>query len=171
MFLSAHCNEVNLVVRRPLAETMSNYLIERIAAQPNITLHVGSEISELHGDKAGLTGVTWRNRETGETMECQTRHLFLFIGADPNSAWLGECDAVRDRKGFVVTGEALDADALKVRAGLPTVVRRRSKRACPACSPSATCGQARSSAWRRASAKARRSSRRFHAYLAERAAA
>ncbi len=39
--------------------------------------------------------------------------LFLFIGADPNSAWLGECDAVRDAKGFVLTGEALDDDALK----------------------------------------------------------
>ncbi len=113
VFLAGHCNEVNLVVRRPLAETMSNYLIERIAAQPNIKLHVGSEISELHGDRTGLTGVTWRNRETGATEECHTRHLFLFIGADPNSAWLGECDAIRDRKGFVMTGDALDADALK----------------------------------------------------------
>lgn len=42
-----------------------------------------------------------------------TRDLFLFIGADPNSAWLGECDAVRDRRGFVVTGDTIDADALK----------------------------------------------------------
>ncbi len=113
VFLASHCNKVNLVVRRPLAETMSNYLIERIAALPNVTLHVGSEISELHGDKDGLTGVTWRNRDTGETQTCDTRYLFLFIGADPNSAWLGECDAVRDRKGFVMTGDALEADALK----------------------------------------------------------
>jgi thioredoxin reductase (NADPH) len=113
VFLANHCNTVNLVVRRPLAETMSNYLIERIAALPNVVLHVGSEISELHGDKAGLTGVTWRNRDTGETNTCNTQHLFLFIGADPNSAWLGECDAIRDRQGFVMTGEALEADALK----------------------------------------------------------
>ena len=113
VFLASHCAEVNLVVRRPLEETMSNYLIERIAAQPNVTLHVGAEISELHGDRSGLTAVSWRNRESGEEHRCDTRFLFLFIGADPNSAWLGECDAVRDKHGFVVTGEALDADALK----------------------------------------------------------
>lgn len=112
VFLANHCNKVNLVVRRPLAETMSNYLIERIAALPNVVLHVGSEISELHGDKDGLTGVTWRNRDTGETERCDTHYLFLFIGADPNSAWLGECDAIRDRKGFVMTGDALEPDAL-----------------------------------------------------------
>ncbi len=113
VFLASHCAEVNLVVRRPLAETMSNYLIERIAAQPNVIVHVGNEISALGGDKAGLTSVTWRNRETSEEAICDTRYLFLFIGADPNSAWLGECDAVRDRKGFVMTGDALDAETLK----------------------------------------------------------
>ena len=113
VFLSNHCSIVNIVVRRPLAETMSNYLVERIAAQPNITVHVGSEISELHGDRSGLTGVTWRDLETGETDRCEAHYLFLFIGADPNSTWLGECDAVRDRKGFVITGDALDEAALK----------------------------------------------------------
>jgi thioredoxin reductase (NADPH) len=113
VFLANHCNKVNLVVRRPLAETMSNYLIERIAALPNVELHVGAEISELHGDKSCLTGVTWRNRDTGATDMCNTHYLFLFIGADPNSAWLGECDAVRDRQGFVMTGDALTDEALK----------------------------------------------------------
>jgi len=112
VFLANHCTTVNLVVRRPLAETMSNYLIERIAAQSNVIVHVGSEISALSGDESGLTSVTWRNRDTGDEHVCDTRYLFLFIGADPNSAWLGECDAVRDRKGFVLTGEALTADAL-----------------------------------------------------------
>jgi len=113
VYLAAHCSEVNIVVRRPLSETMSNYLVERIEAQSNITVHVGSEISALDGDGAGLTSVTWKSRETGEEHSCETRYLFLFIGADPNSAWLGECDAVRDGKGFVLTGEALDAEALK----------------------------------------------------------
>jgi thioredoxin reductase (NADPH) len=112
VYLAAHCSEVSIVVRRPLAETMSNYLIERLEAQPNVTVHVGSEISALHGDAGGLTGVTWKNRESGAEETCETRFLFLFIGADPNSAWLGECDAVRDAKGFVMTGDALDTDAL-----------------------------------------------------------
>ena len=113
VFLAGHCNTVNLVARRPLVETMSNYLIERIAALPNVKLHVALELSAVEGDTAGLTGVAWRNRETGEESSCATRYLFLFIGADPNSACLDECDAVRDRRGFVVTGDMLDADALK----------------------------------------------------------
>lgn len=113
VFLAGHCNRVNIVVRRPLAATMSNYLIERINALPNVTLHVGAEISALHGDREGLSGVTWHNRETDEEFSCDTRHLFLFIGADPNSGWLGECDAVRDRQGFVMTGDALDDGVLK----------------------------------------------------------
>jgi thioredoxin reductase (NADPH) len=171
VFLSGHCNEVNLVVRRPLAETMSNYLIERIAAQPNITLHVGSEISELHGDKAGLTGVTWRNRDSGETMECQTRHLFLFIGADPNSAWLGECDAVRDRKGFVVTGEALDADALK---GAGWLADRRPAALETSLPGVFAIGDVRAGSVKRVAAGVGEGAAvvaQIHAYLAERAAA
>jgi thioredoxin reductase (NADPH) len=113
VFLASHCNKVNIVVRRPLEETMSAYLVERLAALDNVTLHVATEISELHGDRDGLSGVTWKHSETGEEMRCETRYLFLFIGADPNSAWLGECDAVRDRQGFVMTGDAVDTDALK----------------------------------------------------------
>ncbi|MES2289575.1 MAG: FAD-dependent oxidoreductase [Pseudomonadota bacterium] len=113
VFLANHCNKVHLIVRRPLAATMSNYLIERINALPNVDIRVGAEISALHGDREGLSGVTWRNRDTDEEFGCDTRHLFLFIGADPNSAWLGECDAVRDRQGFVKTGDALDDVALK----------------------------------------------------------
>jgi thioredoxin reductase (NADPH) len=113
VFLASHCNHVNIVVRRPLEATMSAYLVERLAALPNVEVHVGSELSELHGDRNGLTGVTWKNRQTGATHLCETNYLFLFIGADPNSAWLGECDAVRDRQGFVMTGDALDGDALK----------------------------------------------------------
>ncbi len=113
VFLASHCNTVNIVVRRPLEETMSSYLVERLAALPNIKLHVGSELSELHGGRDGLTAVTWKNRETGDEARCETKFLFLFIGADPNSGWMGECDAVRDPKGFVQTGDALDADVLK----------------------------------------------------------
>ncbi|MEP6784229.1 MAG: FAD-dependent oxidoreductase [Sphingomonadales bacterium] len=113
VFLANHCTKVNMVVRRPLATTMSNYLIERIDALPNVSVNVGAEISALHGDREGLSGVTWRNRDTEKEFSCDTRHLFLFIGADPNSAWFGECDAIRDRQGFVMTGDALEESALK----------------------------------------------------------
>ena len=45
--------------------------------------------SALEGDAAtGLTGAVFRDRATGATHSCSLRHLFLFIGADPNAAWL-----------------------------------------------------------------------------------
>ena len=83
---------------------MSRYLIDRIAALPNVELHTETEVIGLEGDEStGLTGAEFRERATGEAHSCSLRHLFLFIGADPNAAWLDGCVAV-DGKGFVVTG-------------------------------------------------------------------
>ncbi|MFN3946330.1 MAG: FAD-dependent oxidoreductase [Allosphingosinicella sp.] len=118
VFLSRHAARIHLIVRRPLAATMSQYLIDRIAATPNIELHPGKEIAGLEGDRLGLAGVSWRDLATGETTACPTRFLFLFIGADPNTGWMGECEAARDRLGFVMTGDALSADDLRA-AGWP----------------------------------------------------
>jgi thioredoxin reductase (NADPH) len=114
VFLSRHAARVHLIARRPLAETMSHYLVDRIAALPNVELHVGKEVAGLEGDRRGLARVRWRDRAAGggETA-CPTRFLFLFIGADPNTGWMGECDVARDRLGFVLTGDALDGAALE----------------------------------------------------------
>jgi thioredoxin reductase (NADPH) len=88
---------------------MSRYLIDRIAALPNVDLHTGTEIVALEGDQArGLTAAVFRERATGEISTCPLRHLFLFVGADPNAAWVRDCLAV-DKKGFVVTGTACSA--------------------------------------------------------------
>jgi len=96
------------MVRGPgLAATMSSYLIERIAASANIELHTYLELDALEGDEGGLTRVHCRGRRDGAPADFETRHLFLFIGADPNSEWLGECAIGLDDKGFVLTG--LDA--------------------------------------------------------------
>jgi thioredoxin reductase (NADPH) len=89
---------------------MSRYLIERIAALPNVVMHVGTEIVALEGDQAqGLKGAVFRDRATGAEHFCPLRHVFLFIGADPHTAWLRNC-VVLDRNGFVVTG-AIPLDA------------------------------------------------------------
>ncbi|MDO7841131.1 FAD-dependent oxidoreductase [Sphingomonas immobilis] len=106
VFLASRAKEVNVVVRRPLEETMSRYLIDRIAALPNVELHVGKEICGLKRDAAGgLCGATFRDRKTGEVKSCDSRHLFLFIGADPNTTWLQDC-VDTDDKGFIVTGKS-----------------------------------------------------------------
>ncbi|MGV8985922.1 MAG: NAD(P)/FAD-dependent oxidoreductase [Cypionkella sp.] len=62
VFLAPQVKRLHLVVRRPLEDTMSRYLIERIAALPNVELHVGSEIGALEGDRAsGIAAATFRN--------------------------------------------------------------------------------------------------------------
>ena len=46
----------------PLEQTMSQYLIERIRAQPNIEVVIGCEISELEGAGGVLRAVSWRDQ-------------------------------------------------------------------------------------------------------------
>ena len=97
---------------------MSKYLIDRIEALPNVEVHVGKEIVSLDGDRAsGLKGVTFRCRTTGGEHHCALSHLFLFIGADPNTAWLDNCVEL-DGKGFVVTGQHGGAPLETSRAGV-----------------------------------------------------
>src|SRR4029077_3519661 len=87
-----------------LEANMSRYLIDRIKALSNVELHTGAEVVALDGDRSsGLTGATFRDRASGQTHSFPLRHLFLFIGADPNAEWLANCVAVYG-KGFVVTG-------------------------------------------------------------------
>ena len=103
VFLAPLVKRLHLIVRRDLAQTMSRYLIDRIAALPNVELHVGVEITGLEGDRAGgLTAARFRQPD-GSTSRCAMRHLFLFIGADPNAGWLQGCTETDDN-GFVVTG-------------------------------------------------------------------
>jgi thioredoxin reductase (NADPH) len=105
VYLAPRVKRLHLVVRgEGLESSMSRYLIDRIAALPNVELHTGTEVVGLEGDESqGLTGAVFRERASGEVHKCHLRHLFLFIGADPNASWLDGCVAV-DGKGFVVTG-------------------------------------------------------------------
>jgi thioredoxin reductase (NADPH) len=105
VFLAPQVQRLHLFVRRALSETMSQYLIDRIAALPNVDIHVGSEVVALDGDPVtGLASAEFRNRADGATCRLALRHLFLFIGADPNTGWLQGCVDLDD-KGFVITGQ------------------------------------------------------------------
>ncbi len=86
---------------------MSRYLIDRIDATPNIELCPHTELKQLHGDLVeGLTAVTWRNSQTGLEEKRPIRHVFLFVGADPETRWLEGCGIALDKHGFVLTGQA-----------------------------------------------------------------
>jgi thioredoxin reductase (NADPH) len=102
VYLSAQVAKVWMLVRgRSLGATMSSYLCERIAAQPNIEVLLESEIIGLEGEHGELRSISWRDRRTGASTRQPLQHMFLFIGADPNAAWLNQCEIEVDAKGFV----------------------------------------------------------------------
>lgn len=105
VFLSGFAAKVHMVIRGGgLAASMSRYLIERIEATPNIELVFNTEVVALDGDEAGLRRVTTRSRLSAEETSADIDNLFLFVGADPATNWLGDCGVTLDRAGFVVTG-------------------------------------------------------------------
>ena len=115
VYLSGFAKKVWMIVRGPgLAASMSRYLIDRIAAAPNIELLTCTELVALSGTpEARLERVRWRNKETGEETERPIRNVFLFVGADPATDWLQDCGVVLDDKGFVRTGFDIPSSRLK----------------------------------------------------------
>ena len=110
VFLSKKAKHVHVLVRgEGLAESMSSYLIERIEASERITLHTHSAIAELHGSDGRLEHATVEDSRSGDTREMPMDHLFMMIGAAPNTDWVGSCVA-RDDKGFVLTGAEIPED-------------------------------------------------------------
>jgi thioredoxin reductase (NADPH) len=109
MFLASRASCVRLVYRgRDLADSMSQYLIERLRHAANVSIETGSQVIELSGDEH-LRSVKIRNR-AGQVVERPVSGLFIMIGADPCTGWLK--DAVRlDDRGFILTGEDCGADA------------------------------------------------------------
>ena len=101
MYLSRSAAHVHLVVRGDsLASSMSSYLTQRLEADPAITIHYNTEVTQLHGEDH-LEAVTFSGTE-GEK-RVATRALFIMIGAAPNTEWLAGM-AETDEKGFVRTG-------------------------------------------------------------------
>ena len=106
VYLAPRVQRLHLVVRGAgLDESMSRYLIDRISALPNVELHRRTEIVELHGEAdSGLKSASFRRRDTGKQWIQALHHVFLFIGADPNTHWVQQCGVEVDAKGFVITG-------------------------------------------------------------------
>jgi thioredoxin reductase (NADPH) len=106
VYLSGFASKVHILVRSgQLSDTMSRYLIQRLETNPNISLHLHTEIVMLEGTMH-LESVQWRDKQTGEVATHRIRHVFMMTGAMPNTAWLQDCLAL-DSKGFIVTGHDL----------------------------------------------------------------
>jgi thioredoxin reductase (NADPH) len=114
LFLSRYVPRLSLVVREPeLEDNMSRYLADRIASTPSVDVLTHCEVRELIGDD-GLKAVIVEDTETGERHRIDARALFVFIGAEPHTEWLGGKVAV-DEGGYVLTGR--DAAAARPSPG------------------------------------------------------
>jgi thioredoxin reductase (NADPH) len=81
---------------------MSRYLVDQLHGRSNIrTLH-RSEVVAAHGD-VSLEAIDIRNGATDETTRLESGGLFIFIGADAETAWLPP-EIALDRRGYVLTG-------------------------------------------------------------------
>jgi thioredoxin reductase (NADPH) len=108
--LAASGSHVTLAIRGPdLAAGMSQYLVDRIAADPRIDVRLSTEVTRLKGERA-LEQVTLTNRATGEEESRRCAGLFCFIGADPSAAWLTGISV--DTDGFIRTDVSLSRDDL-----------------------------------------------------------
>jgi thioredoxin reductase (NADPH) len=106
VYLASKAAKVWLLIRgHSLAASMSRYLADRISGLSNVELVLEAQITALEGSNGVLQTVCWRGGN-GEQMCRPIGHLFLFIGAEPNTDWLSRSGVALDEKGFVLTGLA-----------------------------------------------------------------
>jgi thioredoxin reductase (NADPH) len=110
VYLASQVAKVWLLVRGPSLEaSMSRYLVDRIKGLSNVEVLMQAEVSGLEGHDGMLEAVRWRHGAAGNEVRQPIRHLFLFIGAQPNTHWLSGSGVALDAKGFVLTGADLGA--------------------------------------------------------------
>jgi thioredoxin reductase (NADPH) len=101
---------VTMVVREDsLGVNMSEYLIDRIRAEPKVKVLLNTEVIALHGDRL-LHAITLRNNQTGQEWTAETGWLFLCLGGVPQTQWAAEAGVICDSGGYVVTGADLLTD-------------------------------------------------------------
>ncbi len=103
MHFARYARQVVMLVRaKTLAHTMSQYLIDQIKKQPNIQVEYCTQVVEAFGE-THLEELLVYCEASGSTDRVAASSLFIFIGAEPRTAWL-EGIVLRDDRGFILTG-------------------------------------------------------------------
>jgi thioredoxin reductase (NADPH) len=109
VYLARYARHVTLVVRADrLEKGMSQYLVDQLRALPNVSVRLNSEVVEAFGDEH-LEALSIADRADGTQQRVDADFLFVFIGAYPNTDWMGETIA-RDNRGFILSGAELLSD-------------------------------------------------------------
>ncbi len=128
MFFATHARSVTILARGDrLEKSMSRYLTDQLATRPNIRTIFGAEVTAAHGE-VSIEAIEIRDKATGETSRLDSGGLYIFIGADAQTAWLPP-EIALDRNGFVLTGSdmraagrwALDRDPYLLETSVPGV--------------------------------------------------
>jgi thioredoxin reductase (NADPH) len=128
MFFSAHARSVTILYRgETLEKSMSHYLVEQLATRSNIHVEYRAEVAAAYGE-ASLEAIDVCDSATGETTRRESGGLFIFIGADAETAWLPP-EIALDPKGYVLTGSdvrgagrwELDRDPFLLETSVPGV--------------------------------------------------
>ena len=108
LFFSNHARSVTILARgERLERSMSRYLIDQLATRSNICTRFGSEVVAVRGD-GSLEAIEVVDRATSEAARLESGGLFIFIGADAETAWLPP-EIALDRRGYVLTGSEVRA--------------------------------------------------------------
>ena len=118
MNFSRFAKRVVVLVRgKSLAATMSKYLIDDIGRTPNIEVQTEAQVVAVHGEKR-LEKISIACAKTGSVDIVPASSLFVFIGAEPRTDWLGSL-VERDSKGFVLTGPDLMKEGKRPAGWMP----------------------------------------------------
>jgi thioredoxin reductase (NADPH) len=103
MFFSAHARSVTILYRgETLEKSMSQYLVDQLTTRANVRVLYRTEVIAAHGDTT-LEAIDIHDTATGDTTRLESGGLFIFIGADAETAWLPP-EIALDQRGYVLTG-------------------------------------------------------------------
>src|SRR5262249_16634501 len=109
LHMAKWAEKVTILVRaESLADTMSDYLIRQIGATPNIHVRYRVQVADGTSTSTGLQSLILEGTASGARHSIAADALFVLIGSEPRTEWLGEAIA-RDRWGFILTGPDLPA--------------------------------------------------------------
>jgi len=107
MHFSRYASKVSVLIRdESLRSTLSNYLVDRITAAPNIEVIPWSEVTGLIGGEC-LDAIRITNRQSGKEETVDTHWLFVCIGGAPQTEWAAQLGISRDAEGYLMTGPDL----------------------------------------------------------------
>jgi thioredoxin reductase (NADPH) len=106
LFLTRFADRVSLLVRGS-ALSASQIIQEKVLGHPQIDVHFNTVVKEFAGANSKLHTVRVHDTAADETSDLTLPGAFVFIGLDPNSAYLRDSAVELDKGGFVVTGHSL----------------------------------------------------------------